>query len=133
MLLRVFFLKSPILQITHVTIHPHVEGLIAISPYTGVIRTFANIRVNTQKRHHGHGVSMFAHVVGAICKSPTLQFTHVTIRPYYNSPMLQFTHVTNCPHVEGLIAISPYVCVIRTLANIHEYNVNTQKSITGMV
>ena len=117
MLLRVFFLKSPILQITHVTIHPHVEGLIAISPYTGVIRTFANIRVNTQKRHHGHGVSMFAHVVGAIRKSPTLQFTHVT----------------NCPHVEGLIAISPYVCVIRTLANIHEYNVHTQKSITGMV
>jgi len=89
--------NSPILQITHVTIHPHVEGLIAISPYTGVIRTFANIRVNTQKRHHGHGVSMFAHVVGAICKSPTLQFTHVTIRPCYNSPMSQFAPIANRP------------------------------------
>ena len=31
-----FFLKSPPLQIAHVTIRPHVEGLIAISPYTCV-------------------------------------------------------------------------------------------------
>ena len=139
--------NSPSLQITHVTIRPHVEGLIAISPYTGVIRTFANIHVNTQKRHHGHGVSTFACVVGANCNSPTLQFTHVTIRsmllrvfslksptlqirPYCKLPMLQITHVFNCPHVEGLIAISPYTGVIRTFANIR---VNTQKSITGMV
>ena len=123
MLLRVFFPQiapiairlchnSPPLQITHVTNHPHVEGLIAISPYTGVIRTFANIRVNTQKRHHGHGMGSFAHIVGAICKSPILQITHVTIRP----------------HVEGLIAISPYTCVIRTFANIP---VNTQKRHHG--
>ena len=111
MLLRVFFLKSPILQITHVTIHPHVEGLIAISPYTGVIRTFANIRVNTQKRHHGHGVSMFAHVVGAICKSPTFQITHVPNHPCSKLLPLQIAHVTIHPHVEGLIAISPYTCV----------------------
>ena len=42
-----------------------------------------------------------------------------------NSPILQFAHVFNCPHVGGLIAISPYTCVIRTFANIH---VNTQKT-----
>ena len=100
--------NSPILQITHVTNCPHVEGLIAISPYTGVIRTFANIHVNTQKRYYGHGMGSFACVVGAICKSPPLQIVHVF----------------NCPHVEGLIAISPYTCVIRTFANIR---VNTQK------
>ena len=116
------------LQIAPITIHPcynspHVEGLIAISPYTCVFWTFVNIDVNTckyTKKHHGHGVSTFACVVGAICKSPTLQFTHVTIR-----------HVTIRPHVEGLIAISPYTGVIRTLANIHEYNVNIRKKHHG--
>ena len=65
------------------------------------------MHVNTQK-HHGHGVSMFAHVVGAICKSPLC----CCVRFCLESPILQFTHV------EGLIAISPYACVIRTLANI---------------
>ena len=108
-------------------IHPHfkfthVEGRIAIRPYTGVIRTLANIHeynVNIRKKHHGHGVSMFAYVVGTNCNSPMSQFAHIANYPCYNSP-----------HVEGLIAISPYTCVIRTFANIH---VNTQKSITGMV
>ena len=52
------------------------------------------------------------------------------IAPIPNSPPLQIAHVTNRPHMEGLIAISPYTGVIRTFANIH---VNTQKSITGMV
>jgi len=33
------------------------------------------MHVNTQK-HHGHGVSMFAHVVGANCNSPLLQIAH---------------------------------------------------------
>jgi|GEM_PF-2432305 len=122
--------NSPILQITHVTNRPHVEGLIAISPYTGVIRTFTNMHVNTCKytckyteKHHGHGVSMFTHVVGANCNSPILQFALVT-----NSPTLQIAHVFNCPHVEGLIAISPYTGVIRTFANIP---VNTQKRHQG--
>ena len=105
--------KSPMFSIAHVFNCPHVEGLIAISPYMGVIRTFANIRVNTQKRHHGHGMGSFACVVGAICKSPILQITHVTIHP----------------HVEGLIAISPYTCVIRTFASIR---VNTQKRRHGL-
>ena len=87
----------------------------------------------------------FAHIVGAksaswrsgVCdairphsKSPTLQITHVTIRHVTIRPYYKFTHVTNCPHVEGLIAISPYTCVYWTFTNIH---VNTQKSITGMV
>ena len=116
--------NSPILQITHVTIHPHVEGLIAISPYTGVIRTFANIRVNTQKRHHGHGVSTFACVVGAksaswrsgVCdanypcyKSPMLQFAlcccvcfpsnrpHSKFAPIPNSPMFSIAPIANRP------------------------------------
>ena len=92
------------------------------------------------EKHHGHGVSMFAHVVGAICKSPlcccvrffleslTLQicpcykFTHITIRPCFQLP----------PHVEGLIAISPYTCVF---LNVRKY-VNTckyTKNIMGMV
>ena len=120
--------NSPTLQIAHVFNCPHVEGLIAISPYTGVIRTFANIRVNTQKRHQGHGMRVFAYVVGANCNSPSLQFAHVTNRPCHKSPILQITHVTNHPHVEGLIAISPYTGVIRTFANIR---VNTQKRHHG--
>ena len=114
--------KLPPLQIAHVFNCPHVEGRIAIRPYTGVIRTLANIHeynVNIRKKHHGHGVSMFAYVVGTNCNSPMSQFAHIANYPCYNSP-----------HVEGLIAISPYTCVIRTFANIH---VNTQKSITGMV
>ena len=55
MLLYVFFPQiapisnSPPLQIAHVFNCPHVEGRIAIRPYTCVIRTFANIRVNTKK------------------------------------------------------------------------------------
>ena len=120
--------NSPILQITHVTIHPHVEGLIAISPYTGVIRTFANIRVNTQKRHHGHGVSTFACVVGAKSASWRSGVCDANY-PCYKLPPLQITHVTNHPHVEGLIAISPYTGVIRTFASIR---VNTQKRRHGL-
>jgi len=109
------------------SIAPHVEGRITIRPYACVIWTFANIDVNTCKytckyteKHHGHGVSMFACVVGAICKSPTLQFAYVIIHSHS-----KFTHVFNCPHVGGLIAISPYTCVFWTFANIH---VNTQKT-----
>ena len=104
--------NSPILQITHVTIHPHVEGLIAISPYTGVIRTFANIRVNTQKRHHGHGVSTFACVVGAKSASWRSGVCDA-IRPHHNSPMLQFIHIANLSH----IAIRPHC--ISTILRIH--------------
>ena len=51
------------------------------------------------EKHHGHGVSMFAHVVGAICKSPLcccvrffLESLTLQIRPCY-----KFTHVFNCP------------------------------------
>ena len=58
------------------------------------------------------------------------QIAPIANRPCHNSPPLQIAHVFNCPHVEGLIAISPYTGVIRTFANIR---VNTQKSITGMV
>ena len=137
MLLRAFLPQivhiaiRPCCKFIHITIRPcfqlppHVGGLIAISPYTCVFWTFANIHVNTQKKHHGHGMSMFACVVGANCNSPILQFALVT-----NSPTLQihphckFTHVFNCPDVGGLIAISPYTCVFWTFANIH---VNTCK------
>ena len=77
------------------------------------------MHVNTQK-HHGHGVSMFAHVVGAICKSPLC----CCVRFCLESLTLQFTYV------EGRIAIRPYTCVFWTFANIH---VTTQKNIMGMV
>ena len=69
---------------------------------------------------------MFACVVGAIYNSPYA----VACVFFSNCPYYKFTHVTNRPHVEGLIAISPYTCVYWTFTNIH---VNTQKSITGMV
>ena len=74
------------------------------------------------KKHHGHGIGSFACVVGANWNSPTPQFAHIA----------KFTHVANSftlqfTHVDGRIAIRPYTCVIRTLANIHINHVNTQK------
>ena len=133
-----FCLESLTLQFTHISnspmfsIAPHVEGRITIRPYACVIWTFANIDVNTCKytckyteKHHGHGVSMFAHVVGAICKSPLcccvrffLESLTLQIRPCY-----KFAHVFNHLHVGGLIAISPYTCVF---LNVRKY-VNTCK------
>ena len=103
--------NSPTLQFAHVFNCPHLEGLIAISPYTCVFWTFANIHVNTckytckyTKKHHGHGMSMFAHVVGAICKSPLcccvrfcLESLTFQIHPHCNSPTLQFTHIAIRP------------------------------------
>ena len=89
--------NSPPFQIRHVTIHPHMEGRIAIRPYTCVFWTFANIHVNIRKKHHGHGVSMFACVVGANCNSPILQITHIANRPCYNSPPLQIRPIPNSP------------------------------------
>ena len=114
------FQIHPHSKFTHVTIcpyfqFPHVEGLIAISPYTGVIRTFANIHVNIRKKHHGHGVSTFACVVGAKsaswrsgvcdairphCNSPPLQ-----IRPIPNSPPFQFAHIPNSPPFQIALGI----------------------------
>ena len=111
------FQIHPHSKFTHVTIcpyfqFPHVEGLIAIRPYTGVIRTFANIHVNIRKKHHGHGVSTFACVVGAksaswrsgVCdairphpNSPTLYFAHITNSPMWKGE-LQFAHTTICPY-----------------------------------
>ena len=83
---------------------------------------------------------MFAHVVGAICKSPTLQFALMLLRAFFpqialvtNSPMFQIRPCFQLPpHVEGLIAISPYTCVF---LNVRKY-VNTckyTKNIMGMV
>ena len=137
-----FFLKfARIAKSPMFSIAPHVEGRITIRPYACVIWTFANIDVNTCKytckyteKHHGHGVSMFAHVVGAICKSPLcccvrffLESLTLQIRPCY-----KFAHVFNHLHVGGLIAISPYTCVF---LNVRKY-VNTckyTKNIMGMV
>ena len=80
----------------------HVDGRIAIRPYTYVIRTLANIHinhVNTQKK------TSWAWYEGiCVCRRGELQFAHTTICPYckihphYNSPMLQFTHTTICLH-----------------------------------
>ena len=41
------------------------------------------------------------------------------IRPHPNSPILRIHTHFKFTHVEGRIAIRPYTCVIRTLANIH--------------
>ena len=60
-------------KFVHIFNCPYVEGLIAISPYTCVFWMFANIHVNMckyTKKHHGHGMNMFACVVGANCNSP---------------------------------------------------------------
>ena len=90
--------NSPPLQIAHVFNCPHVEGLIAISPYMGVIRTFANIRVNTKKRHHGHGMGSFACVVGANCNSPILQIALCCcVRFFLKSRTLYFAPIPNRP------------------------------------
>ena len=89
--------NSSMLQNSSTLQFTHVEGRIAIRPYTCVIRTLANIHinhVNTQKRRHGHGMRAFACVVGAksaswrsgVCE----QFAHTTIRPHR-----KFTHVAN--------------------------------------
>ena len=83
--------NCPYYKFTHVTIHPHVEGLIAISPYTCVIRTFANIPVNTQKRHHEHGMGSFVHVVGVKSAS-----WHSGVCDAIRS-CFKFAHVFNCP------------------------------------
>ena len=66
----------------------------------------------------------------------------ISIRPHHNSPMLQFIHVAKFihvansftlqfTHVDRRIAIRPYTCVIRTLANIHINHVNTKKRRHG--
>ena len=75
-------------------------------------------------------MDLFACVVGANCNSPILQFAHITIRPYCNSPTLQIAYVFNCPHVEGLIAISPlHVCFL----DVRKYTCKYTKNIMGMV
>ena len=62
------------------------------------------MHVNTQKRHHGHGMGSFACVVGANCNSPLLQITHVTNCPHCKSPYAvacvfpQITHIVFRPH-----------------------------------
>ena len=88
--------------------NPAFRKIVSRSQWTEVSKQWAEV----SKQWYWHEV--FAHVVGAICKSPTLQFAHVF----------------NCPHVEGLIAISPYTCVFWTFTNMH---VNTKKDVMGLV
>ena len=130
-------------KFAHVFNCPHVGGRIAHILRCASSRTlplhvcYQDVRKYTCKyteKHHGHGVSMFAHVVGAICKSPLcccvrffLESLTLQIRPCY-----KFAHVFNHLHVGGLIAISPYTCVF---LNVRKY-VNTckyTKNIMGMV
>ena len=77
----VFFSNRPCFQIAHVFNCPHVGGRIAHILRCASSRTlplhvcFLGVRKYTckyTKKHHGHGVSMFAHVVGANCNSPLL-------------------------------------------------------------
>ena len=76
---------------------PHVGGLIAISPYTCVFWTFANIHVNTCKYtcKYTKKTSWAWYGFVCVCRRGELQFAHITIRPYYNSPILQFAHIAN--------------------------------------
>ena len=129
---------------------PSKEGRIAIRPYTCVIRTLANIHinhVNTQKK------TSWAWYEGVcVRRRGELKFAHITICPYckihlcckfvhivnssilQNSSMLQIHLCFQLPLMGGRIAIRPYMCVIRTLANIHINHVNTQKKdVMGMV
>ena len=108
--------NSPILQITHVTNHPCFQlppcgRANCNQPLHGCYQDVHKYTCKYTKKHHGHGMGSFAHVVGANCNSPMLQFAPITNHPCYNSPPLQIAHVFNSPHVEGLIAISPYMCV----------------------
>ena len=96
----------------------------------------------------------FAYVVGAKSASWRSGVCDA-IRPHHNLPILQNSPIlqihlyfqlplmggrialkgrANCPQrkgelptMDGRIAIRPYTCVIRTLANIHINHVNTQK------
>ena len=105
-----FCLESLTLQFTH------VGGLIAISPYTCVIKTFANIHVNTCKytckyteKHHGHGMSMFACVVGAKSASWRSGVCDA-IRPHFKFAMSQFAHIAIRPMLLRVFfpSIRPY-------------------------
>ena len=130
-----------------VSMFAHVVGAKSASWRSGVcdaIRPYCKLPTFQIRPH-----SKFAPISNSPCyNSPSFPIASMLqFAPIPNSPMLQFAlcccvcfpsnrqhykfaHVFNCPHVEGLIAISPYTGVIRTFANIH---VNTQKSITGMV
>ena len=57
------------------------------------------------KKHHRHGVSMFAYVVGAICKSPILQFTPIPNHPCYKSPPFQIRPCFQLPPFQIVLGI----------------------------
>ena len=95
-----------------------------------------SVNINHWSLNIDIGMRFFACVVGAksaswrsgVCdaiRPYAVACVFASNRPHCNSPTLQFPHVFNCPHLEGLIAISPYTCVFWTFANIH---VNTQKT-----
>jgi len=73
------------------------------------------MHVNTQKTSRA-----WCEYVCARCRGD-LQIALMLLRAF----LPRIAHVFNCPHVGGLIAISPYTCVFWTFANIH---VNTQKT-----
>ena len=75
--------KSPMFSIAHVFNCPHAGGLIAISPYTCVFWTFANMHVNTQKKHHGH----WCEYVCACCRGKVRELAQRSM--WWNSPMFQ--------------------------------------------
>ncbi|EEK14773.1 hypothetical protein CAPGI0001_1149 [Capnocytophaga gingivalis ATCC 33624] len=75
---------------------------------------YQDVRKHTckyKKKHHGHGVSTFACVVGANCNSPILQFA-----PISNSPMFSIAPIPNLPWDKKLekkffiIKINLYLC-----------------------
>ena len=106
--------------------HTQLRQLADFAPTCALSERSQIYMLNMQKRHHGHGMRAFACVVGANCNSPTLYFVHIVnssmfqIRPRYKFiPYFQLSIMGGrIASMEGRIAIRPYACVIRTLANI---------------
>ena len=128
-----FFLKfARIANSPMFSIAPHVEGRIAHILRCASSRTlplhvcFLDVRKYTckyTKKHHGHGVSMFAHVVGANCNSPyAVACVFASNRPCFKLPPCGRANYN-----------SPLrVCY----PSVGKYHVNTckyTKNITGMV
>ena len=116
--------NSPILQITHVTNHPCFQlppcgRANCNQPLHGCYQDVHKYTCKYTKKHHGHGMGSFAHVVGANCNQP-LHVCFLNVHKYTckytkkhhghgvstfvcvvgancNSPMLQFAHIANYP------------------------------------
>ena len=153
--------NSPTFQIAYVTIHPHskfthipnspmfqIHPCFQLLPFGRAncnqplhvcykdVRKYVNTCKYTEK-HHGHGVSMFTHVVGANWNSPTLQFALMLLRAFFpqialvtNSPMFQIHPCFQLPPFGRANCNQPlHVCFL----NVRKYTCKYTKNIMGMV